>query len=164
MRGIPGSGKSTKAGTLTDSENIYSTDDYWGPNYEFDISKIGMAHRWNQHRVSEAMIAEKPIIVVDNTNITWKEVDPYVVAAMRKGYDVEFVEPTSQWWHDFIEAKNKVDKNLLELAEHAFHVKNTHNVPLFVIQKMMIRWQPTKQFIERYKEELKKYEKLRNIS
>ena len=157
MRGIPGSGKSTTAKTLAPKENIFSTDDYWGPKYNFDISKIGQAHNWNQQRACEAMQKGITPIVVDNTNTTWKEIDPYALAAVRLGYEVEFCEPASDWWRNVeyyirqrhLKAEQIIGWDLKRCVSELSHY-GTHNVPAFVIEKMISRWQYTADIQKRY--------------
>jgi len=157
MRGIPGSGKSHTAKTLVAKENIFSTDDFWGPDYDFDIKKIGIAHEWNQTRAARAMSMGDDNVVIDNTNTTWKEVEPYVLAAFKNGYDVVFQEPESPWWEhvrNYIELGEEVsgwseEKCVEELAKHG-----THGVPEFVIKKMLSRWALT-DALERKRDEIK---------
>ena len=157
MRGIPGAGKSFTAKTLASKENIFSTDEYWGPNYDFDIANIGQAHRWNQQRVAEAMQKGITPIVVDNTNTTWKEIDPYAVAAVRLGYEIIFQESISDWWRNieyYLQQRNvKPDQvvgwDLKRCVSELCHY-GVHNVPKFVIEKMLGRWQLTEEIQKRY--------------
>jgi NEDD4-binding protein 2 len=124
MRGLPGSGKSTKARELGVGGIVLGSDDFWGPNYDFDKLKIGEAHRWNQNRVLEALEQGITPIVVDNTNVSFYEFRPYVEMAQKYKYDVEYVESDSSWKF-----------NTEELAQ-----RNQHNVPLDIIQQMLNRW------------------------
>jgi tRNA nucleotidyltransferase/poly(A) polymerase/predicted kinase len=132
MRGLPGSGKSTLAKELIGNGEIFSTDDYFMHNgsYIYDKTQTGNAHSWNQWRVKKAMLKGVNPIVVDNTNITWDSVIPYVTLAKINGYSVEYAEPNTEW-------KFNVD----ELTR-----RNKHGVPKEVIQKMVDRWQPTETF------------------
>jgi predicted kinase len=101
MQGIPGSGKSTLARTIQDqlmadtlrsvSSVILSTDEYWGENYEFDPSKLGETHAWNQRRCVEWMQSKTSYIFVDNTNIKKSHAEPYIVLAEVFGYEVTVV-------------------------------------------------------------------------
>jgi predicted kinase len=127
MRGLPGSGKSTIARQLRGSGGLVaSTDDYWqhGCRYEYDASRIMDAHDWNQARFRAAVRAEVPIIVVDNTNIMERHWRPYADFARANGYTVEFVE---------------VDSGL---SDEELAARNTHRVPLDVIQRMRANWEP----------------------
>lgn len=104
MRGLPGSGKSTvaedMAGELTKMPigdfvilrdtgptEIISTDDFFVTDegvYEFDPSKIGLAHA-NAFRRYIEFLTEPQIqatfLIIDNTNISVAEIAPYALAA-----------------------------------------------------------------------------------
>jgi len=132
MRGISGSGKSTLAKQISQGGIILSTDEFFMVNgsYQFDRSLLGKAHNWNQERARQALNKGISPIVIDNTNTTWREIQPYFSMAKDHGYDVSFAEPDTPWKFD---AK--------ELAK-----RNTHGVPAEVIQNMIDRWQPTETF------------------
>ena len=69
MRGISGSGKSTLAKQI--GGLILGSDEFWmvGGKYQFDESRIGEAHQWNQQRAEKAMQQGISPIIVDNTNV-----------------------------------------------------------------------------------------------
>jgi predicted kinase len=97
MRGVSGGGKSTLARQLAAQYAgavIYSTDDYFIVEgvYKFELSQLGLNHSLNQHRVEQAMADGVPCIIVDNTNLQAWEMKPYVEAAIKFAYDVEFQE------------------------------------------------------------------------
>ena len=147
-RGLPGSGKSYHAYELKakhhDSCFICSTDEYWvRPDgvYDFNWELLGKSHAWNQQRVADTMFDEgnRPwdcIVVVDNTNITFNEMKPYIKAAYDLGFDVEFVEPDTQWRYD---------------VEECFK-RNTHGVPYATILKMSQRWEDHETVTRKLKE------------
>jgi len=100
MQGIPGSGKSTLAKVIADKVGgtIFSTDDFWyqkngnTTEYDFDPGKLGVAHQWNQQRTVKEMAApDSGDIIIDNTNITRKDAEPYMVMAKIFDYDVQVV-------------------------------------------------------------------------
>ena len=128
MRGLPGSGKSSVARELGKGGAILSTDDFFmiEGEYKYDPSMIGYAHTWNQGRADQAIKAGVSPIVIDNTNVAGWQAKPYVERAVANGYRVEVKEPTTSWKF-----------NAEELAE-----KNTHEVPLDVIQQMVRDWEP----------------------
>ena len=128
LRGCPGSGKSFLAKQLSEGGAIFSTDDFWmvEGQYVFNPAMLGHAHAWNLKRATEAMARGITPIVIDNTNITAKDMRPYAQAAIKYGYKIEMKEPQTPWKFD-------VD----ELVK-----KNTHNVPRATIEKMIKRWQP----------------------
>ena len=126
MRGLPGSGKSTLARQLGGPSLVFSTDDFWSRmtgEYRFDISWIGEAHTWNRQRVQESMAEGASLIVVDNTNTTKKEVNPYLKLAQEYGYETEIIEPTTEW-----------AKDPMICAQ-----RTTHGVPLQTIKQMAAR-------------------------
>lgn len=125
MRGLPGSGKSHIANTL--GGRVLSTDDFFTTDdgYDFEPTQIGQAHLWNQQRTETAMMAGIPTIVVDNTNIMFWEMKPYILLAEKHGYEIEWVEAQSEWaWN----------------AEEC-HKRNQHGVPLAVIQTMLNKYE-----------------------
>lgn len=132
MRGLPGSGKSTKANKLAGrSGQIFSTDDFFCLNeeqeYRFNGSLLGRAHNWNQKRSLDAMYAGIPIVVIDNTNTTIRELRsylPHIEAAMGLGYSVRIEEPETHWRFDV----GELDK------------RGSHDVPLKHIEKMLNRY------------------------
>lgn len=124
MRGLPGSGKSTKAKQLGEGGIILGSDDFWGPEYNFDISKLGEAHRWNQNRALDALKKGISPIVIDNTNVSFYEFRPYVEMAQSYGYEISFQESDAPWKFDVEELTRR----------------NTHQVPAERIQDMLDRW------------------------
>jgi len=137
IRGIAGAGKSFIAQhykeKYQDSCFIYSTDDYWlRPDgiYDFNFELLGYSHMWNQWRADETMEAEMDseydtIIVIDNTNTTFKEMKPYLKSALQCGYEIEFVLPQTDWRWD---------------VEECFK-RNNHGVPYSTILKMYQRFE-----------------------
>lgn len=125
LRGLSGSGKSTKARALGENGVVLGSDDFWGPEYNFDKSKIGEAHQWNQERVLDALQKGISPVVVDNTNCQFWEMKKYVEMAQEHGYDVEFQESDTPWKFD---------------ADELF-ARNTHGVPIEVIRQMLMNWE-----------------------
>jgi len=148
LRSLPGGGKSTIAQQYKskhkDSCYICSTDDYWvRPDgiYDFNWELLGKSHRWNQQRVEDIMRIEKPnkwdtIIVVDNTNITFDKMKPYIKMALKYGFEIEFVEPDTEWKYD---------------VEECFK-RNGHGVPYATILKMSQRWEDHATVVAKLKE------------
>lgn len=119
MRGVPGSGKSTKARNLAGKDGvIHSTD-----NYFYIRGKIQENHTKNLKAFCKSLSEEIPVVICDNTNIKLWESAPYVKAAKKSGYKVVFV------------AMPHPDPKVAA-------ARNTHNVPLYVIEGMIKDWQP----------------------
>jgi predicted kinase len=133
MRGLPGSGKSTRAKELQEEGVIHSTDTYFtdpiSGEYKFDFEKAKEYHQNNLEAAIESMKAGISPIIIDNTNTQRWEFQKYLDAAEEYGYDVkiETIDPTN-YSEDFIK----------ELAERQ---KKTHNVPEQVIIDMLKRWE-----------------------
>uniref|UniRef100_A0A3B4G1C8 NEDD4-binding protein 2-like 2 n=1 Tax=Pundamilia nyererei TaxID=303518 RepID=A0A3B4G1C8_9CICH len=129
MRGLPGSGKSTRARELLStgpSGIILSTDDYFAhkDGYHYDPSLLGAAHEWNQRRARGALHDGRSPIIIDNTNIQAWEMKPYVKMALESGYKVDFCEPDTKWKYDPYELEKR----------------NKHGVPQEKIAQMMDRF------------------------
>ncbi|KAI8826208.1 uncharacterized protein EV422DRAFT_515776 [Fimicolochytrium jonesii] len=142
MRGAPGSGKSTEARrllqTFSDTINgqqptgqILSTDDYFiSPQtgaYEFNPSHLTHAHTWNQSRALAALDRGISPVIIDNTTMQAWEAQPYVAAAVERGYTVKIVEPTTGWW---------MERDVDAMAE-----MNTHGVGREAIARMLGRFE-----------------------
>jgi predicted kinase len=158
MRGLPSSGKSTRAKELSlgDSSIICSTDDYWGKTKEeylanWSLEKLGVAHGWCRKNARMLMQRQSPLVIVDNTNTVFREMMPYFDMAVQYQYNVKIEEPTSPWWVEqiapYLKSKEKNRKHLEKMC--AFLVaKNveTHGVPLSSMVKMMFRYAPNVTF------------------
>jgi len=120
LRGVPGSGKSTVAKSLTDEDCVCEADQYFVDpctgEYHFDFKKIGLAHEFCRVKCTELMRMGKPKIVVSNTNTTPKEFAPYVEMAKEFGYAVFFL-----------------------VVENRHGGSNSHGVPEDKIQQMKDR-------------------------
>lgn len=138
LRGLPGSGKSYLAQeekSLMEDEGwcctIFSTDDFFIHNgkYIFNPKLIGEYHRRNYIRVHAALSDKIDCVIVDNTNVQWWEMQKYILAGLAWDYDIQFLEPDTNWaW------------NVEECAK-----RNSHGVPLETIQKMKDRYEDTAQ-------------------
>lgn len=90
LRGLPGSGKTTLAQTIADV--LFAADDFFhdpdSGTYNFDASKLGIAHRQCQDNCENAMQHGFHKIAVHNTFTTVKEMQPYYDLANQYGYMV----------------------------------------------------------------------------
>jgi len=132
MRGVPGSGKSTKAKAIYQkytSEGIngiiLSTDNQFMVDgvYKFDIAKLGWAHSRNRLLAEKAVNDGISVVIIDNTNLSDEERRPYIYLAEANGYEWEIVDSDTEWRMN---------------AEECFK-RNTHGVPLNNIKYMLAK-------------------------
>lgn len=131
-RGPPGTGKTEKASEIMDNNEDAvhcSADNYFnevaelnGTSYleEFKPWLVGKAHQfcWGAFIHALVVMGEETIIV-DNTNTYKWEYENYVLLAEQLGYEVEIIVT-----------------DMSESAE-VYHERNTHGVPLEVIERML---------------------------
>jgi predicted kinase len=134
MRGISGSGKSTKAKQLAEGGVIHSTDnliestgDYRGffskMINENNFGNLSRMHRKNLDNAKKSMNEGISPVVIDNTNIKPNEAKPYVVHALNMGYDDRNIR---------IVDIGTGGATAEQLAE-----RNTHGVPLDKIKSVI---------------------------
>jgi predicted kinase len=142
MVGRPGSGKSTVKDALVqstlakasesiedliafDAPVVCSADNYFthGGEYHFDASQLGEAHASCMWHAVEAASHGVPLIVIDNCNMTNVERAPYYLLAQAYGYKVHML---------FVG---------FDLTDEECAARNTHGVPLHVIQNMSKRFE-----------------------
>lgn len=134
MRGIPGSGKSTRASEIVKERGgvICSTDNYFidcSGRYNFNPARIGAAHAWNRQMVRAQCDLGKETIIVDNTNTTEHEMRPYKEMAGYYGYEVE----------EIVVGRESLIDGDVDAYVAMCHARCTHNVPLDTIKKMANR-------------------------
>lgn len=135
MCGPSGCGKSTLAKKIKDKMDkrlfickIFSTDDFFVDRYgeyKFEPNKLGYYHEMNRLNV-EFHANHCDIIIVDNTNLTRKEREPYIKIAKTYGFHVTVLTPQTSWFND-------VDG----LLSHT-----THGVPKQSIERMLKKYEP----------------------
>lgn len=143
MKGVPGSGKSYKANELAKQLKAFicSADHFFETVvnnevvYKFNPKRLGQAHQTCKDNCERAM-QEKKNVIIDNTNLTYKECKPYISLAKKYGYDCTIVESDTPW---------KKDAKICS-------ERNTHGVPLEKIQEMMNRQQTVSYIWEQAKE------------
>jgi len=166
-------------------DHIFSTDDFWTqdlrneirtktdagedinkPHYDelekstyrknWNHERLGAAHGWNFNRFTTAVDQWMTPLIVDNTNVSAKEMKRYIEYAEKSGYTVNVQEPQSQWWKDHAHMLHDKQTNGTALEDFARFLSghhqgmtkkygaggNTHGVPIDVIRNMIRRWQP----------------------
>lgn len=154
MRGLPSSGKSTRAKELSkgDASIICSADDFFGETNEeyvknWCIEELGNAHKKCRKDAKMLMQRQVPLVIVDNTNTVFREMMPYFDMAVQYEYNVKIEEPTSPWWVEqiapYLSDKRKNRQHLEKMCKF-LTAKNaeTHQVPLASMEKMMFRYSP----------------------
>ena len=119
IRGLPGSGKSTLARTYQTIH--FEADMYFvlaTGKYQFDPTKLVLAHQWCQEQTKKALISGQNVVVA-NTFVRRWEIQPYYVMAKKLGVEFEVIECRGRY-------------------------QNIHGVPTDVIDKMRSRWQAWK--------------------
>ena len=126
MRGLPGSGKSTRARLIAGRNGIIcAADDFFleeDGETNFSGPMVPEAHAGNVLAFQCALMLGVEIVVCDNTNIKHEEYEPYVRMAEEAGYKVAIIampHPSPE-----------------EMAE-----RNTHGVPGCTLNKMFSRWE-----------------------
>lgn len=151
LRSIPGAGKSylserisMEASQKGETSAILSTDSLFcvGGKYCFNKEKLHSFHKVNYDRFELAISAGINVIIIDNTNTTFKEFQNYVSHAILFGYEIEIREPETSWKYDVDECTKR----------------NGHGVPREVIQRMLDRWEDTKTCLLKIEEIRKLYE------
>lgn len=134
MRGIPGSGKSTKTKSLLGKGVIHSTDDLIDATGDYngyfkkmvdsgDWSEHGRMHNRNFINAKVSMKSGITPVIIDNTNIKASEPKKYVEAALKLGFDENNIKI--------------IDVGDGGVSAEDLAKRNTHNVPLKTIQRMM---------------------------
>lgn len=129
IRGISGSGKTTLANILIESAmaaGIAGDDIEWNEadhyfiqndgSYKWDSNHLDDAHMRCFNNTKDAMQAGKPLVIVSNTFTRQRELRPYRALGETFGYQVQEIICNGRF-------------------------DNVHNVPPYVIQKQLERFQ-----------------------
>lgn len=130
MRGLPGSGKSTKAQFILKvardfglSAVICSADEFRIENGLYVFRDSRYPHDACLSKFNNEIRKGTDVIIVDNTNCTNRSMKPYVSQAIQMGYAVSFfsIQP--------------IDINTLM-------ARGLHNVPRESYERMLRQWVP----------------------
>lgn len=125
IRGVPGSGKSTLAVDLFNSGMvalIFEADQYFYDNlgnYNFDASKLGVAHRHCQEKTRYAL-SQGWSVAVSNTSTKESEVKVYEDIAKELG--VTFVSLIVENRHNGVNQHNVPEEKIKQMKDR-FSVK-----------------------------------------
>ncbi len=116
IRGVPGSGKTTKACTLGIPDH-YEADMWFAVHGGFDSSFLRQAHAWCRDMVEAALIAGRPAVVANTFTRLW-ELEPYVDMAESLNIPVEVIRMGNRFEsvHDVPAAK--VEEMLQRFEEY----------------------------------------------
>jgi predicted kinase len=133
IRGVPGSGKTTKALEILEKEQ---NTDHWEADmfferdgeYKFNPRLLGKAHAWCQKKTKESLKAGRNVIVA-NTFIKKWELEPYLLLAVDYNADVNYITCTGNYKniHGVPEDKVESMRNNLEGYEEAIRVKKAYD-------------------------------------
>ncbi len=137
MRGLPGSGKSTKTQELMKAFDarpgmaaaVCSADFYFvrpDGQYDWNPRFLKSAHFWCYKKAKEACERGDNLIIIDNTNIKREDFQPYLDLAKQHWYEVEEIVVGS-----FDEESCKI-----------YAERNQHGCPLDVILKRAKVFEP----------------------
>lgn len=119
IRGLPGSGKSTRAKEISRRAGaVHLEADMWfmrNGKYDFDPSKLFLAHRWCQEQ-TEQNLKMGNSVVVSNTFTRKREAQFYIDLANRLGVELEIITATGDYG-------------------------SIHDVPDEAIERMRARWE-----------------------
>lgn len=129
VRGLPGSGKSTKARSMVRPGRSFETDAFMvgaDGGYLFDRDRLAECHDMCFHAVESAMAdgSGEDVAVANTFTRAW-EYQPYLDLAARLGWSVEIVYPGTDWAWDVAECARR----------------NVHGVPVDVIRIMAERFE-----------------------
>jgi predicted kinase len=127
MRGYAGSGKSYKADQIKkENENteIVSADNYWlddSGNYNFDVSKLSLAHKDCYDKFTR-LVNSGVNVIVDNTNLKYNDIKKYIDYLVTNNnlnsyiYSVELIEVSFNSIEEAIKHRTNspINKNIPE--------------------------------------------------
>ncbi len=119
LRGIPGSGKSTFIKNNHPDAKVCSADHYFTEadgTYTWNREEASQAHEECKLKCERYMSNKEKKIIIDNTNIHWYEMEPYIHLSEEYNYSLSFI---------------RIDANVEDAIK-----RNIHDVPPEVIRRM----------------------------
>lgn len=154
MIGLPSCGKTTKSRKMVQpGEALFEFDQFFytevgsdPESYDWTRSLMDEAKRWNLERILAALDEGVPRVIVDSDNQAHAYTRLYVEHAIRRGYEVEFCEPDTNWWLEIRTLLRDKEKNADELerwARKLAHMSRaTHRVGVATFRRRIERWIP----------------------
>ena len=132
MRGLPGSGKSTRAKRYIaemkpESSGIFSADDFFiDPDgvYRWNGAKLDKAHEWNNERIKAAVEQNTQIVIADNVHAFLYDMRASIKIAEKHNYEVIYLKGDAPW---------ALDPN--ECAK-----RSLHGISVAAVSNMMYGW------------------------
>lgn len=148
VRSLSGGGKSTLAKQIAEREQCYhlEADMYFVHDgvYKFNAKELGHAHKWCYDMVEKYLVLDGKV-VVSNTFTTLRELLSYFrLAAKNEPCLVSVLEPSTLWKYDVTECFKR----------------NTHNVPIHVLEAQLARWVEIPEGLYDSSDLLEKYERI----
>jgi predicted kinase len=149
LRGISGTGKSTFIAREFPTAIVVSADHYFIKDgvYTFNKEKLGAAHATCFRKFTEALNMNKPLVVVDNTNLSTGEMRKYVETAQSRGYEVEIL--TIKCDPEVAAARNAHSvprENILKMHEKLQRAQLPAEWPHFILESSATLYQDKKNF------------------
>lgn len=120
---------------------ICSTDSFFinsDGEYVFDAKMLGKYHGMNQYKANQHMFMGTELVIVDNTNTTHKEMEPYKQSARDHLYEVvEMLVGKAELFPELEHTSPHTFKDYIDMCVG----RNTHGVPKEAIERMARRFE-----------------------
>jgi predicted kinase len=144
MIGVPGSGKSTKAKTL--SRHVHEADTY--PNLyrngKIQFHLLKQSHEHCIMNIESDMKNKIPLIIQSNTNLNKKDLIPYLHLAILYHYEIEFMLPSFGLLH----FDNNDSYEQQQIIVKLIRSSGDKLIPPDIMDKMIYSFEIQKEFIQ----------------
>ena len=97
---------------------VRSNFTYLTGRYKFDFKKLGEAHEYCQKEAEAAIAQQKPLVIINNTNVKFWEYKKYLHLAKNSHYATLILEPRTPWARNpdvlALKSQHGVPKEILE--------------------------------------------------